>query len=115
MDAGKYRYRVAFDAPTQTQDGSGGTEAGWTAVGTGSFLCWADFRYLRGGETVQAARLSGRQPAVVTIRRNSVSAAVTPAWRMRDLRSGVIYNVRSIVPTDDRARLELLCESGVAV
>lgn len=115
MDAGKLRDRVAFDAPTQTLDGSGGTEAGWTAVGTGSFQCWANLRYLRGGETVQAARLTGKQPALVTIRRNSVSDKVTASWRMRDLRSGAIYNVRSIVPTDDRAMLELLCESGVAV
>lgn len=106
---------VAFDAPTQTPDGSGGTDAGWTAVGTGSYACAAHFRYLRGGETVQAARLVGRQPVVVAIWNCAEGLAITPAWRMRDLRTGVVYNVRSIVPSDDRAMLELLCESGVAV
>lgn len=107
---------VAFDAPTQTPDGSGGTDAGWTAVGTGSYVCAANYRFLRGGEAVQAARLVGKQPVIVAIWYCDEGLAITAAWRIRDLRTGKIYNIRTDpVPTPDRAFLEILCESGVAV
>lgn len=113
--AGTLHHCVAFDAPTQTPDGSGGTDDGWTTAEAGSHICWASFRFLRGGETVMAARLSGKQPVVVGIRRSTDADAITPAWRMRDLRTGAVYNVRAAVPTDDRAMIELLCEAGVAI
>jgi head-tail adaptor len=111
MGAGKLSERVVFDFPTPEDDGQGGREDGWTE----GFSCSAGFRYLRGGETVQAARLAGRQPVVVTIRQSSLSRQVTHDWRMRDARSCDVYNIRSIVPTDDRMYLELTCEKGVAV
>lgn len=102
---------VAFDTPTATSDGYGGSVEGWTEA----LATRAHFRFLRGGEAVQASRLAGRQPVVVTIRRHAGSEAITTAWRMRDTRAGVAYNIRAIVPTDDRMFLELTCESGVAV
>lgn len=111
IGAGDLHERVAFDSPALVTDGYGGVEDGWTE----EFICRAHYRFLRGGETVQAARLSGRQPVVVTVRASSETAAITPAWRMRDTRTGTIYNVRSIVRTEDRRFYELTCESGVAV
>lgn len=102
---------VAFDAPTPQADGQGGREDGWTQ----GHACRAQFLYLRGGETVQAARLAGRQPVVVTIRQCDAARLITPEWRMRDTRRSDVYNIRSIVPTDDRMYLELTCEKGVAV
>lgn len=104
------QHSVAFDAPTSAPDGSGGTEAGWTEM----HACRAAFRWLRGGEAVQAARLTGRQPVVAAIWTCAAARAITPDWRMRDTRSGTVYNVRTIVPSDDRSMLELTCESGVA-
>jgi len=109
--AGDLFEAVAFDSPTSAADDYGGVEAGWTE----EFTTRAHFRYLRGGETVQAARLEGRQPLVATIRRSTASEAVTPDWRMRDTRRGEVYNIRTVVPTDDRRFLELTCEKGVAV
>jgi SPP1 family predicted phage head-tail adaptor len=108
--AGQLDYMVAFDRPTSLSDGAGGTEIGWTEV----FSCWAGVVYLRGTESVMAARLSGRQPVVVTIRNCTNAQLVTHDWRMRDLRSSTIYNVRTAIPSDDRAFIELTCESGVA-
>lgn len=102
---------VAFDAPVTVDDGYGGTDTQWQE----KFTTRANFKYLRGGETVQAARLEGRQPVVVMIRAHSKSLAVTPAYRMRDVRRGTMYNVRSIVPSDDRMYVEITVESGVAV
>jgi len=34
---------------------------------------------------------------------------------MRDVRTGVHYNIRSVVPTDDRQFLEITAESGVTI
>ena len=102
---------VAFESPAAVSDEYGRTESGWTA----EFTCRAHFLYLRGGETVQAARLEGRQPIVATIRSHDLARQVTPGWRMIDTQRSVTYNVRSVVPTDDRRHVEVTAESGVAV
>lgn len=101
---------VAFDSPAETVDDFGGVA---TSFGE-AYRCRAKFLYLRGGETVQASRLEGRQPVVVTIRTSPLARTITPDWRMRDVRRGETYNIRSIVSSDDRAWLELTCEKGVA-
>jgi SPP1 family predicted phage head-tail adaptor len=110
MQAGQMDRRVVLERPTSAPDGMGGTENGWQA----SAAVWAHFRYLRGGETVLAGRLEGRLTMVATILASSYSRAVTPAWRLRDAREGTIWNVRAVIPSDDRAFIELTCESGVA-
>lgn len=109
MKSGSLFDRVAFDAPTVSADGYGGNVSGWSE----QFTTQAHIMYLRGGETVQAARLQGRQPVVVTIRNSAQGQAVLPSWRMRDVRSGMVYNIRSIVRSDNRQFLELTAESGV--
>ncbi|KAB0538473.1 head-tail adaptor [Pseudochrobactrum saccharolyticum] len=124
IDAGQMDYSVAFDAPSKIPDGHGGTENGWTADNV-AVKEYAAFRFLRGGETVQAARLQGKQPVVVTVYSNSVTRQITTAWRMRDVRAGAydakgnwrgdVYNIRSIVPTNDRQFLEITAEKGVAL
>lgn len=103
-------YRVAFDAPTTTDNGQGGTIQGWQE----RHCCAAAILFLRGGETVQAARLAGRQPAVVTVRVCAALADLATDWRVRDVRSGAVYNVRAVIRTDDRAFYEVTCEGGVA-
>lgn len=102
--------RIVLQRPTATADGMGGTEAGWQDV----FETRAHFRYLRGGESVLAGRLQGRLTVVATIPSHHAARQVTADWRLRDARAGTIYNVRSIIPSDDKAFLELTCESGVA-
>ena len=112
MGAGELDRRVSFDEPSPGSDGQGGQEDGWAAD---RHSCWAGFRYLRGGETVIQARLAGTQVIVAKIRKNASAKAITNGWRMRDTREGVAYNVRSIIPSDDRAFYEITCESGVAI
>lgn len=124
MHAGKLDKLVAFDKPLREPDGHGGVVEGWQeailAVEERAF-----FRYLRGGETVQAARLEGRQPVVVTVYNSLATRMIDESWRMRDLRegdwasgdiwAGPIYNVRLRgVVSDDRRWIEILVESGVA-
>lgn len=113
MRAGKLSQRVAFDAPVETPDGSGGTDAGF-ALPEDAYECAAEFIYLRGGETVIASRLTGTQPVIVKIRATVAARAITPDWRLRHLPAGTVFNIRTVVPTPDRAALELICESGVA-
>ena len=99
--------RVAFDAPTLVQDGAGGQVRDWTQ----RHHCPAHLRYLRGSETVIAARLAGRQPVVATIRICTAARAIGTDWQMRDMRRDVTYGIKAIVPTDDRLYLELTCET----
>ena len=102
---------VIFDAPSETPDGYGGVEIGWSP----QFSDRAHILYLRGGEAVQTARLQGRQPVVLTVRNHNETQLVTTDWRVRNERTGTVYNIRAIVPSDDRRFFEITCESGVAV
>lgn len=110
MKSGKIYHAVALDAPGNTDDGYGGTVDGWTE----QFTARAGIMYLKGGEAVQAARLTGTQSAIVTLRASAASRAVKTTWRLRDTRLSRVYNVREVKITDDRKYVELLCESGVA-
>lgn len=101
---------VAFDEPVEQTDDYGGVATSYAE----RHRCRAHFRYLRGGETVQARRLEGVQPVVVTIRQSALARTITTDWRMRDVRRGDTYNIRSAIPSDDRAWIELTCEKGVA-
>lgn len=105
-------HAVVFEQPVKTKDNHGGIVDGWG----NPVQERAHFRFLRGSETVQAARLEGRQPVVVTVRNNPGSQQVESDWRMRDLETSTVYAVRSgPVPTDDRQFLEFTVESGVAI
>ena len=108
--AGKLNRRFRFEQRADQDDGYGNTKAVWSAV----FTHAGSRRFLRGGETVQAARLEGRQPVIVKIRSSAASRAVTTDWRAVDARSGEIYNIRTVNPTDDRKYIEFMCEAGVA-
>lgn len=108
--AGPLDQRVAFDKQSATSDGAGGT----TTAFAEQFTCSAAFKHLRGGEAVMAGRLAGKHALVATVRRYSETRLIGTDWRMRDARTGEVYNIRDISPTKDRAFLELLCESGVA-
>lgn len=100
---------VAFDAPTSAPNGQGGTIVGWQE----QMQVWANFRILRGGEAVQSARLEGRQPVVVTVHAGHQTASITPEWRMRDLRDGRVYAIRTCPPPGREKFIELTCQSGV--
>lgn len=114
---------VAFDERQQVSDGHGNDEGEFVEA----FQCRAGFTYLRGSESVIAARLEGRQPIVVRVRRNSQTLQIDHDWRMRNLRAGEwagtsgqeywngpIYAVRSMIPTEDRQFIDVTVERGVA-
>jgi hypothetical protein len=106
--------RVAFDELTGSSDGFGGE----TLDPVERFTTRAKFTYLRGGEKVQAGRLSGTQALVATVRKSASTAAIgtagTTKWQLRDVSNGTAYNIRAVEPNRDRPRqyLDFICESG---
>ncbi|MGB0855033.1 MAG: head-tail adaptor protein [Pikeienuella sp.] len=102
---------VAFDSPAPASDGQGGAEMGWTEEHT----CRAHFRYLRGSETVQASRLAGIQPVVISVRLCAALSDISTEWVIRDVRRSDTYNITSFIPSDDRNWLEITATSGGAV
>ena len=108
--AGQLREHVAFDERATVSDGYGNETGDFAEV----FRCRAGFTFLRGGEAVIASRLEGRQPVVVRVRSTTETRLIEPDWRMRDVRTGDVYAVRSIAPTADRMWLDVMVEKGVA-
>lgn len=113
MQAGRLRERVTFSARTELSgdgDGYGNFETGWVD----QFTVAADIVAKLGREDVQAQRLQGHQPIAIVVRASSETRQVTTDWRVTDARSGVSYNIRSIAPDRLGAKIELMCEAGVA-
>lgn len=116
VEAGELRERFGFekrgDLSTNSPqgDGYGNTvDDDWSEV----FVCFAKRVFLRGNESVIAARLQGRKPAILTVRYSSHTSSITTSWRCVDKRSGEIFNIREVTVTVDRADIELLIELGV--
>jgi hypothetical protein len=108
--AGDLFYSVAFDRKGSAPDGAGGTTTGFTE----QFSCRAAFIHLRGGESVLAARLDGQHPQVIRVRSSINTRGVTTDWRVRDKRTGDVFNIRDITPGLDRQFIDFLCQKGVA-
>lgn len=121
--AQRLKHKVAFDARADADDGTGNHEGDFVQ----RFERRAGFTFLRGSESVIAARLEGRQPIVVRVRACSQTRKIDAGWQMRDLRngewvgsgadaywSGPAYAVRSVIPSEDRQWIDVTVESGVA-
>nr|WP_232272198.1 head-tail adaptor protein [Thiosulfatihalobacter marinus] len=111
--ASDFAWRVGFEELVGTPDAVGGE----VLAPEERFECWARFVFLRGGESVLAGRLAGRQVTVVTVRRSSTTAALTIAtttrWQIRDKTTDMVYNIRAVEPNREKPRqfLDFLCES----
>jgi head-tail adaptor len=113
--AGDLRHRVEFSKRQEVNpdypDDLGNTES----VFVPQFTVWAKVQAKFGGEAVVAARLTGQQPVTIVVRRSSNTALIGLDWQARDVRSGAVYAIRSIVDPDDKRQfLEILTQTGVA-
>lgn len=109
--AGSLSERVAFLEPDNIDDGYGGVTTGYVE----RFQDAARLQPRMGSETVIASRLQGIQPYTMTVRSSAATRAVTPAWRVRNVRSGRTYNIKAVVNLDERnAWLEFLIVEGEA-
>lgn len=123
MRPGRLDKRAIFEKREQVTDGAGNHVGVWPGemrsdgttrpVDDFEFRRWCHVHYLRGGETVMAGRLQGKQSVIVTVRKDPETETITPDWRL--LISGVAYNIREPSrPSDNRLYYELLAENGVA-
>lgn len=78
------------------------------------FTIWGGIQFMRGGESVIAARLTARQPAILTIRDSAQARTIGPADRVKNARTGEIFNIREQprASRDNRGFLEMLVEAG---
>lgn len=112
---GDMRHRMAFDKRQQTNPdspvdlGNIGTEF------VEQFIVWAAVKARLGGETVMAARLTGQQPIVITVRQSSSTELIDLDWRARDVNEDKEYAIKSIVDPDDSGEFfDILVQTGAA-
>lgn len=102
------RDEVVFERRSSEPDGFGNYIGDWVLA----FSRWCSVNALRGGETVIASRLEGRQPVIVTVRSDPDTDLIDP--EMRATINGRAYNIREMPRlTEDRLYLEFLAEAGV--
>lgn len=99
---GQLDRRVTFQ---QRAAGTNGVRDGdWQTVVTRD----ARIQPLKGGETVQAARMAGRQPVIITVRRDSLTKTIDNAWRAIDARDAtLVWDVSSKIVTEDLVWVEV--------
>ncbi len=107
--ASTIQHRVTFSIREEYDDGYGNTVGQWVPVAT----LFAEFKHLRGSETVLANRLSGSHIQVMRIRASTTSQRISTDWKATC--RGVDFNIRDVTPTEDRAWIDVLAEAGVAV
>jgi head-tail adaptor len=109
--AGSLSERIGFEAEVEGDDGYGGVVVGFAE----QFVEPARLEPRVGSEPVIASRLQGVQPFIMTIRSNERTRTITPAWRARNKRSGVVYAIKAAVNIDERNQwIELLVVEGDA-
>ena len=83
-DAGPLRTKVYFQARPLVEDGYGNMVPGgeWETQFNLPDGTWANLQPMVGSESVQASRLQGKQPYLVTVRASSDTRLVNSAWRI---------------------------------
>lgn len=114
--AGELRQRVTFSVPNENTDDYGNVTTGWVD----KFTVAANITPRLGGETVQAARLAGRQPVVITVRASPDTRTIRTDWKATDTTSGTAYNVRTVADphlgdVEHGKWIEMFAESGIAI
>ena len=102
--------RFAFERRSTEADGFGTTVGDWLW----QFEEYCQLTMRVGGESIQAARLAGQQPASLFVWASSRTREVTTEWRARDSRTDEVWNIRSVTPSADRSVIEFLIQRGVA-
>lgn len=102
-DAGQLNRRVTFRQRAVDDNAERG--GAWANV----FTRFARIQPLKGGEGVQAARMAGDQPVIITIRKDAETATVDNGWSAFDaLATSTKWDVKSVIATEDRQWIEVL-------
>ena len=111
--AGKLDKRIRFERRRPVDDGYGNVRDEWEPL----FQRFCNVKPVQGREQVEAGVLESTFRAVVKVRRDSGTKAVTAADRIvfeTPPYSGLAANIRSIIPQPDNAFIDLVVEQGVA-
>jgi SPP1 family predicted phage head-tail adaptor len=103
MGAGAFNFRVTLQQRPSGKDDFGQEVVGdWTEIAR----LWADVRHVNGLEAVKGgADLSTVRASVRIRHRTGIDAG------MRLLIDGRPYDIRAVMPTSDRAFIDLACEN----
>lgn len=116
LGAGDLHWRLQFQKRGEVDDGHGNTVPGGEFLP--QFTVWAHMRPLRGGESVMASRLQGRQPYIITVRHSTQTQQANENWQIVDARRPDRVFSISAPPTDPdgkRRWLEFLAvENGTS-
>lgn len=93
LAAGELRYRVTIQRYTVANDPLGGEVKTWADLA----VRWSDISFGTGRERREAAQEVASVPATFLMRRDSVTATITPADRLRY--DGVDWDITSVVPS----------------
>ncbi len=105
MRAGQLNSLLTFRARTAPVDDGRGNARG---AFVDQFQAWADMRLRPGSEVFAAARLEGRVPYSVKVRRNAQTDQITTGWMARDA-EGRDYTVQAPAPDpQDRGAIHML-------
>lgn len=115
VGAGDFRRRCSFAKPNSISDEYGNVTTGWQKM----FEVAANITPRLGGETVEAARLAGRQPVIVRVRQNPDTIRIRTDWKITDVQSGTEYNIRAVTDphlgdVEHGKWIDMLAEAGVA-
>jgi SPP1 family predicted phage head-tail adaptor len=108
--AGQMIELVAFDKRFDEEDEYGNTVSQWVE----QFQQHAKFIYLRGSETVTAARLESREAVIIQVRKSAATRQIAAEWQARDVRRGVAYNIHTVEEDRSRSLIDLFAETGGA-
>lgn len=116
MAAGDLRYRVKFSQRDTVSDDYGNPSTGWVD----RFTVSANITPQLGGEAMNAARLAGRQPVTIRVRRSQDTAQIRTDWKATNIEDGTEYNIRTAADpfqgTVEHGKwMDCLAEAGVAV
>lgn len=107
--AGDLNRRITFQRRTRVTSANGDQTDAWTDVATVA----AKVSPLRGGETIQAARLGGTETFEITVYSTVSTRTLTPDDRAVDARSGRKLNLKWAANWDERDRfITLIAEAG---
>jgi len=102
MKAGALRTRVFIERQSTTQDAVGQPLTTWTTLAT----VWAEIRYRRGLEAIQADAMVSTAHARIRIRWRT---DVTAGMRVRS--AGTTFNITAVLPEEiKREYVDLVCE-----
>jgi head-tail adaptor len=114
--AGSLRYRLKFSERDSVEDEYGNVGLAWID----RFTVGGNITAKVGGESVDAARLAGRQPVILTVRRSPDTRQITTDWKATELENGTEFNIRTAIDpfvgdSNHGLWIEMIAETGVAV